>query len=180
MKKCFSLFFFSLSFLFKAQEIRLQLPDSTLCFLESSYFKQNECPLLKRLNDTIILSEGEFNNSSCLFFMYYPATKEISIKSSHRYIKTLDELYYKHYSDIKVYGAFDNNLYFIIYRNKERKNVVKSGRYNGEHFIGPYIGYYKNGIIKVKGTYNESDYSKIGVWKFYNKKGKLIKEINYN
>jgi uncharacterized protein len=55
---------------------------------------------------------------------------------------------------------------------KKRAFVV-----NGE-LEGEYVEYHPNGLIKVQGYYEQG--KKVGVWRYYDKKGTLLREETWS
>ena len=69
----------------------------------------------------------------------------------------------------------------FIFKTKNGIVLARTG-WRFEEFTGDYIEYYSNGVIKKIGKYNEdlSSLAKIGNWKYFNKKGSLVKEECFN
>ena len=67
---------------------------------------------------------------------------------------------------------------YIIFVDREG-NVIESGFWVGEFFLtGIYRLYYKSGALRMTGEILEG--SKIGEWKYYNKKGALKRTVCYD
>lgn len=66
----------------------------------------------------------------------------------------------------------------------ENGNMVQEGVSGNElFFIGKIKSYHQNGIIAEEGSYSDNfcyRNKKVGLWKYYNEQGKLIKEEMYN
>ncbi|MCF8328382.1 MAG: hypothetical protein K9I29_08825 [Bacteroidales bacterium] len=56
--------------------------------------------------------------------------------------------------------------------------IWSSARYNHGKQHGPYTTYYSNGHIRYKGQMHMDE--RTGKWIFYNRQGKIIKEIDYD
>lgn len=107
-------------------------------------------------------------------------------------------LYYKNGSEYKIEEyCLDGFIRDVRYYQKEpyyfksyycNKNPQTEGAfYDNYCFVGPFKQWFENGILKEEGTYiNYSESSKlrcetkIGVWKYYDEKGKLIKLEEYD
>ena len=77
--------------------------------------------------------------------------------------------YYDTLSNKKVKEIFHHTQEIKIFTDNKGNSrdtmiLVKSG---------PYTKYFENGTLECSGTYNRG--TKIGVWKHYNNKGKLIR-----
>lgn len=74
------------------------------------------------------------------------------------------------------------NHYSIILGKNHK--IIEEGWWNIECFKGPYKKYHCNGKLAEAGCFADpsinSDCFKIGVWYYYNRKGKLIKEKQYD
>lgn len=85
-------------------------------------------------------------------------------------------------SKIELITGIENFHYCLLLGVKN--NVLVEGYWNLECFFGQYKKYHKNGQLSEIGEfanpYIKSDCYKIGNWHYYNKKGKLIKEENYD
>ncbi|MBI4945934.1 MAG: hypothetical protein HY840_05990 [Bacteroidetes bacterium] len=69
-----------------------------------------------------------------------------------------------------------NYPYCKIYDKKHR--LIEEGIWTTECFSGKYKSYHNNAVKKSEGMYHCN--IKIGNWKYYDKKGKLVKEESYN
>lgn len=63
--------------------------------------------------------------------------------------------------------------------------IKQEGIWYREYFIGSYKEYFENGGLKTEGFFTDGKDGreqglKTGKWRFYNRKGKLIKVINYS
>ncbi len=96
-----------------------------------------------------------------------------------RYFKT---------GEVKVTGQFRKNMrvgvwkyYSITGKEIGVSNDPKFIKLYGKRPIqikdGEFISYYETGFIKESGYYDKG--TMVGKWKFYNRKGKLKKELNY-
>jgi antitoxin component YwqK of YwqJK toxin-antitoxin module len=82
-------------------------------------------------------------------------------------------------NSIILYSQYVDSLKPISIIN-DKKIVIETFYTNGEEKIGPYVKYYDNGIIKVKGTYSSEKYfKKLGQWSYYDKNGVLKETKNY-
>jgi len=77
----------------------------------------------------------------------------------------------------------DVHYYCIIYNKKGHKS--KEGFWTLECFYGPYKEYYNNGKLKMEGDFmnpmkTNSNCLKVKLWKYYNKKGKIVKKEYYS
>jgi antitoxin component YwqK of YwqJK toxin-antitoxin module len=107
-------------------------------------------------------------------------------------------LYYKNGSEYKNEEyCLDGFIRDVRYNRKEpynfksfycNKNPQTEGAfYDNFCFVGPYKHWYENRVLKEEGTYvNYSESSKlkcetkIGIWKYYDEKGELIKLEEYD
>ncbi|MFI5141293.1 MAG: hypothetical protein ACHQII_02955, partial [Bacteroidia bacterium] len=78
------------------------------------------------------------------------------------------------------YRAEDNSAYVIGKDFWGRKRIEGRLRKNYNSFKGKVILYYKNGNVKRIMFYSESGKStRVGVWKYYDRKGNLVKEKSH-
>ena len=79
----------------------------------------------------------------------------------------------------QMINEYNPNGYFQKIKEYDCDGILKR-KYtlNGSFFCGEYIEYYKNGNVKTKGIMNSE--FKIGKWQYWNEKGELIKEENYD
>ena len=63
--------------------------------------------------------------------------------------------------------------------------VIEEGIWYREYYVGIYKKYYDNGVLNTLGYYSDgknksSIGDKVGKWYYYNRKGKLIKTVDYS
>jgi len=127
-------------------------------------------------SDTIIFS---FEELSLLFRKESMVSENGKlINGTTREIEIFNSLNWK--IDSLVSGKYHH--YCLLKGN--RNFVSEEGLWNLECFFGPYKKYHSNGKLAELGSfanpYIKSDCYKIGNWQYFNKKGKLIKEENYD
>lgn len=90
---------------------------------------------------------------------------------------TIGNMYYEYYSNgkLKLNGELKNGN-----RQGEWSAYYENGKLwsRGEYIDGKREGlstvYYPNGVLKIEGSYKNN--VPVGIWKFYDEKGKLLKE----
>lgn len=81
----------------------------------------------------------------------------------------------KYDNDLSAANSFDAKMSehpYIIFINYNG-NIIEEGFWEVESINGYYKRYYTSGKIKEQGVYYFGN--KIGVWKYYNKKGEILK-----
>jgi antitoxin component YwqK of YwqJK toxin-antitoxin module len=104
------------------------------------------------------------------------------LKSENNYFdETLDGKQYYYYKKSMVIETASagkrDKIFHVVYFFKD--GSLKE-EYNNKFFegFGPYVKYYKNGNIKIEGSYE--GIRRDGIWKFYNQDGTLRKSKKYS
>ena len=103
---------------------------------------------------------------------YYINGKKVNPQKYNKYKK-----YCEWYSQIQK-DRWKNIFYYYKFYNKNGILVSEGYDWNMETYGGKYKYYYKNGKIRIKAE-NDIEGNHINVTYYYNRKGKIKKEIKY-
>ncbi len=120
--------------------------------------------------------------------------KMVSMQDTYQKPYKVGSVYYEKNSQTPytgvLYGKFSNGKYLSIqeyengigngtwanyYENGNRKEV---GTYKNNLVEGPVKQYREDGSLKAEGTYKHWR-KKVGIWRYYDAKGKLMKETDF-
>lgn len=136
------------------------------------------CNFIYAQEDTLFFKRSNFKSCTkaglhgLLYFSQNLDT--ININESKSYSDDeIDTLLPKH---VQMCNYLDSIKPLIIFIDKKGR-LIETGYYNYIGFNNFYKGYYKSGIKRVEGSYIYNN--KTGIWKYYNRQGKLIKTKEY-
>ncbi|NER11318.1 MORN repeat variant [Muriicola jejuensis] len=118
----------------------------------------------------------------------------VSMSATYQKPYTVGGVYYKQKDTVPftgvLYGKYPNGKYLSIqeYKNGigngtwvnyyENGNLKEIGTYRDNRVEGPIRQYHENGKLKAEGMYAHWR-RKVGLWKFYDLQGKLLRTITY-
>ena len=118
----------------------------------------------------------------------------VSMSATYQKPYTVGGVYYKKQDTVPftgvLYGKYANGNYLSIQEYKdgigngtwvnyyEDGSVKEVGTYRDNRVEGPIRQFHENGKLKAEGTYAHWR-RKVGVWKFYDPQGKLLKTVTY-
>ena len=136
----------------------------------------------------VLKSQGHIvNNVMHGHWSHYHRDGSLESNRYYFYGKPMGDWYSYHHEDMTVehYGYIKGNGNWTEYYNADL-NVVGESKlikkevsfFNNSELTGNYEFYYKNGNLKLAGSY--LDGKKNGEWNYYNEMGNLIKTEHYN
>jgi antitoxin component YwqK of YwqJK toxin-antitoxin module len=75
-------------------------------------------------------------------------------------------------------GHFKQDVLQGKFREYSKGKLLRKGQYENGYMQGQWTRYWPNGKVRDRGFWSENQ--PVGVWDFYNRKGKLIKRKNYS
>lgn len=123
-------------------------------------------------NNTKTIVKESYKNGNPKLKVTYSIKDSIKIKLSEVGLYKNENILFMGFYDKS--GQRDGKWQYF----HENGHLWSLGYYKNGKRQGLSIVYYKNGQKRIQGKYHNGE--KIGIWKFWSKKGKLIKSIPFN